>query len=163
MILHDLVAKTSDWIYSSLIHHENPVVKVPKMLKQLEDHLTAPSLATIQYQSWRVSKQRNRAAQYTFGYKKEIPKSQLSCAVSAICTLVFWITKVPVLEEVHNRFSLMNDFGISFAMLSSVKKINDLIDWEYLPVDSTIQGSTIWKTKLFCDLGMGYYWVQIDL
>ena len=33
MILHDLVAKISDWIYSSLIHHENPVVKVPKMLK----------------------------------------------------------------------------------------------------------------------------------
>ena len=51
MVLYDLVAKTSDWIYSSLIHYENPVVKVPKMLKQLEDHLTAPSSTIIQYQS----------------------------------------------------------------------------------------------------------------
>ena len=98
MVLHDLVAKTSDWTYSFLIHHKNPVVKVLKMLKQLEDHLTAPSLATIQYQSRGVSKHRNRAAQYTFGHKREIPKSQLSCAVSAICTLVFWIAGVPVLK-----------------------------------------------------------------
>ena len=57
----------------------------------------------------------------------------------------------------------MNDIGTSFAMLSSVKKIHDLIDWEFLPVDSTIQGSKIWKTKLFRDLGVGYYWVQLDL
>ena len=75
MVLHDLVAKTSDWTYFSLIHYENPVVKVPKILKQLEDHLTAPSSATIQYQSQGVSKHHNRAAQYTFGHKREIPKS----------------------------------------------------------------------------------------
>ena len=89
MTLHNLVAKTNDWTYSSLIHHENPEVKVPKILKQLEDHLTAPSSATIQFQSRGVSKHRNRAAQYTFGHKSEIPKSQLSCAVSVIYTLVF--------------------------------------------------------------------------
>ena len=128
MILHDLVAKTSDWVYSFLIHHENPDVKLSKILKQLEDHLTAPSSATIQFQSRGVRKHRNRAAQYTFRHKREIPKLQLSCAVSAICTLVFWIAGIPVLEEIHNRFPLMNNIGISFAILSSVKKIHDLID-----------------------------------
>ena len=106
MILYDLVATTSDWIYSSLIYHATPVVKVPKMLKELEDHLTAPSPATIQPQSRGITKHHNRAASYTFGYKSMIPKSQLSCAVSAIYTLVFWIAGVPVLEEINNCFLL---------------------------------------------------------
>ena len=57
----------------------------------------------------------------------------------------------------------MNNIGLSFAMLSSIKKIYDLIDWEYLPIDSTIQRSKIWKIKLFHELSVGYYWVQVDL
>ena len=127
MTLHDLVATTSDWIYSSLIFHAALVVKVPKMLKELEDHLIALSSATIQPQSQGVTKHRNKTASYTFGPKSMIPKSQLSYTVSAICTLVFWIAGVLVLDEINDCFSLTNDISISFAMLSSVKKIHNLI------------------------------------
>ena len=43
----------------------------------------------------------------------------------------------------------MNDFNLSFGMLSSVKEIYEYIDWECLPVDLTMQGSKTWKTKSF--------------
>ena len=54
-----------------------------------------------------------------------------------------------MLEDMNDCFLLVNDIGISFGMLSSVKGIYDKIDWIVLPVDNTKQGSTAWKMKLF--------------
>ena len=68
-----------------------------------------------------------------------------------------------MLDDINDRFSLVNDIGVSFGMLSSVKSIYKKIDWTILPVDSTKQGSKAWKTKLFRDSPEGYYWVQVDL
>ena len=57
----------------------------------------------------------------------------------------------------------MSNIGLSFAMLSSVKIVCELIDWQFLPAEAVIQGSVLWKSKLFCDLAVGFYWVQLDL
>ena len=48
-------------------------------------------------------------------------------------------------------------------MLCSVQLVYDNISWSVLPVDSSLQGSSRWKTKLFRDVPLGYYWVQLDL
>ena len=37
------------------------------------------------------------------------------------------------------------------------------IAWSVLPADSSWQGSSKWKTKLFRDTPLGYYWVQLNL
>ena len=68
-----------------------------------------------------------------------------------------------MLEDINDCFLLVNDVGISFGMLCSVKGIYNKINWIVLPVDNTKQGSTAWKTKLFWDSSEGFYWVQIDL
>ena len=81
----------------------------------------------------------------------------------AIYNLVHWITGISVINTINDKFSLINDISQSFRMLSSAKEIYELISWEYLSIDSTIQESKIWKIKLFCDLDKEYYWVQVDL
>jgi len=68
-----------------------------------------------------------------------------------------------VLDDINDQFLLVNNVGVSFGMLSSVKSIYEEIDWTILPVDSIKQGIKAWKTKLFQDSLEGYYWVQVDL
>ena len=57
----------------------------------------------------------------------------------------------------------MNNIGVSIIMLSLVEITHELVDWEFLPVESTIRGSKLQKTKLFCELVVGIYQVQLDL
>ena len=57
----------------------------------------------------------------------------------------------------------MNNIGVSFAMLSLVETVHKLVDWEFLPVESTKRGSILWKAKLCHELEVGFYWVQLDL
>ena len=64
---------------------------------------------------------------------------------------------MPVIDAIKDRFSLIYDISLSFGILSSTKKIYELINWEHLPVNSTIQESKIWKTNLFCNLNEEYY------
>ena len=78
-------------------------------------------------------------------------------------TLVYWIVGADILEQINDRFLLMNNIALSFAMLSSVEIVRELIDLEFLSVDTMISRSTVWKSKLFCELVVGFYWAQIDL
>ena len=57
----------------------------------------------------------------------------------------------------------MNNIGVSFSMLCSVDIAHELVDWEYLSVESTKRGGMLWKSKLFRELAVGFYWVQLDL
>ena len=104
--------------------------------------MTAPPSDAIEYVDNRLSRPLYRPGRYNFGPKSASP-SQLSCATFAIYILVYWITGMSVINAINDRFSLMNNIGQSFGMLSSVKEIYEYIDWKYLPVDSTIQGSKI--------------------
>ena len=56
-------------------------------------------------------------------------------------TLVCWIVGLDVLEQINDRFPLIKNIGLSFAMLSLVEIVCKLIDWEFLPADVTISGS----------------------
>ena len=67
----------------------------------------------------------------------------MSCAVAAIVALVMWIAGVDVLDQVHDRFPPLNNIGVSFAMISSVEIVHELIDWEFSPVESTKRGSIL--------------------
>ena len=163
MTVHPLTATASDWTYSSLIEIDLPVQKIPRMLSELADFTTAPSAAALQPLGHGHKRQRARTAAYTFGQKSIFADKPILCAVAAIAALVRWITGVDVLDQVHERFPPMNNIGLSFAMISSVEIIYELVDWEFLPVVSTITGSKLWKTKLFCELPVGFYWVQLDL
>ena len=124
--------------------------------------MTAPPSDAIEYIDDGLAHPLYRPGRYNFGPKSASP-SQLSCATFTMYILVHWITGMSVINAINNRFSLMNDISGSFGMLCSVKEIYEHIDWECLPVDSTIQGSKTWKTKLFRELGEGFYWVQVDL
>ena len=57
----------------------------------------------------------------------------------------------------------MNNIGVSFSMLCSVDIAHELVDWEYLSVESAKRGGMLWKSKLFRELAAGFYWVQLDL
>ena len=52
----------------------------------------------------------------------------MSCTVAAIVALVMWIVGVNELDQVNNRFPLMNNIGVSFVMLSSVEIVYKLVD-----------------------------------
>ena len=170
MTVHHLTAKVNDWHHTSLI--EMPVTtprvstttsKVPKMLAELRDHNSAPSSDTIQPKGQGSKRHRDRAGAYTFGFKNIGADKLMPCAVAAIATLVLWITGVDVLDQVNDRFPPMNNIGVSFTMLCSVEIVHELIDWKFLPVESTKRGGILWKSKLFRELAVGFYWVQLDL
>ena len=57
----------------------------------------------------------------------------------------------------------MNNIGVSFAMISSVEITCKLVDQEFLFVESMIRGSKLQKSKLFCELAVRFYWVQLNL
>ena len=78
-------------------------------------------------------------------------------ATFAIYNLVYRIIDILVIDVISTRFLLMSYISLSFRVLSSVKEIYEHIDWEHLPVNSTIQGSKVWKKKLFYDLEESYY------
>ena len=42
-----------------------------------------------------------------------------------------------MLDDINDRFQLVNDIGIFFDILSSVKGIYEKIDWTNLLVDNT--------------------------
>ena len=52
----------------------------------------------------------------------------MSCAVTAIVALVTWIAGVDALDQVNDRFLPINNIGVSFAMLSSVEIVHELVD-----------------------------------
>ena len=72
--------------------------------------------------------------------------------MAVIAALVLWIAGVDILDQVNDRFPPMNNIGVSFAMLSSVEIVYELVDWEFLPVESAKRGGTLWKSKLFREL-----------
>ena len=138
MKAHDLVAKTSDWIFSSLIDHEKPKPKTPRIVLEIQDHTTAPSTATLQPTGRGCKRHRARSGNHTYGSKSIFACRPMSCAVAAMVALVHWIEGVDVLEQINERFPPMNNIGLSFAMLSSVEIVHELIDWEFLPVEAMI-------------------------
>ena len=81
----------------------------------------------------------------------------------AIEVLMLWITGRSILKDANQRFPLTNNTGISFGMLCTVKAFYEQIAWQVLPVDTSRLGSKKWKTKLFRDTPVGYYWVQLNL
>ena len=170
MTLHDLTATMSDWYYSSLINIPVPMPREPtniprehRMLAELRDHNTAPFSATLQPLGRGCKRHRARPGAYTFGTNHIFTDRPMSCAVAAIVALVMWIAGVDVLDPVNERFPPLNNIGVLFAMISSVEIVCELIDWEFLPVESTKRGSILWKSKLFRELDAGFYWVQLDL
>ena len=170
MTIHDLPATMSNWCYSSLINFSAPTPRGPtitpkmnRMLAELRDHNQAPSSAALQPRAVGTKRHRARPGAYTFGANHLVPDTPISCAVAAIVALVKWIAGVDVLELVNERFPPLNNIGVSFAMISSIEIVHELIDWRHLPVESTIRGSILWKSKLFRELDVGFYWVQVDL
>jgi len=137
--------------------------KVHRMLAELRDHNPAPSSATLQPRGKGHKRHRARPGACAFGTDRFVTDKPMSCAVAAIVALVMWIAGVDVLEPVNERFPPLNNIGVSFAMISSVDIVHELIDWKFLPVESTKRGSTLWKSKLFRELDVGFYWVQLDL
>ena len=51
----------------------------------------------------------------------------------------------------------MNNISMSFALISFVEIVHELVDWEFLSVESTIRGSKLWTAKLFLELVVGFY------
>ena len=88
MTMHNLVAKASDWHYSSWIDHPTPELKVPKMVRDLQDHLTVSYSAVLHSLGRRVAKHHSRPTDCKFGSTHGSPTPKLSCAVAAIFTLV---------------------------------------------------------------------------
>lgn len=150
MTVHNLTAKMSDWYYSSLIdmpvtapREPAPTPKEPRMVAELRNHNSAPSSATLQPLGRVCKRHRARAGAYAFGTKHIFADRPMSCAVDEIVTLVLWIAGVYVLNQVNDRFLPMNNIGVSFAMHSLVEIVHELVDWEFLPVESAKRGSLL--------------------
>ena len=154
----DDVADTNDWCFSPWIQEEISPPKMKRMEKEIKDHLTANPSSALRPAGEEKMRLRSSAA-YTFGRPSNNSSESLSCAMHAINILMMWITGKSVLEEINQRFPLTNNAGISFGMLCSVQSVYGNIAWSVLPVDSSLQGSSKWKTKLFRDTPLGYYWV----
>ena len=133
------------------------------MLLELRDHDTAPFTAALQPQGRSCKKHRARPGAHAFGSKDTFASRPTSCAVAAMTALVHWIKGIDVVEQINERFPPVNNIGLSFAILSSVEIVHELIDWKFLREESTIRGRILWKSKLFCDLAVGFYWVQLNL
>ena len=84
-----------------------------------------------------------------FFWKSDLPPESTSCVMCVIYVLVMWITGKSILDNANKQFPLLNNAGVSFGILSSVQLINDNVEWSILPIKSSHQGSSKWKTKLF--------------
>ena len=159
---HDEVADTNDWCFSPWLQEELTPLKKNRMENEIKNRLTAtPSSVIRPVGAWK-GRLRSSAA-FTFGTPSKSSTEPLSCAMHAINILMVWITGKSILKETNQRFPLTNNIGISFGMLCSVPSVYNNISWSVLPVDSSLQGSSRWKTKLFRDVPLGHYWVQLDL
>ena len=170
MTLHNLTATMSNWCYFSLINIPATMPREPtntprecRMLAELRDHNAAPFSATLQPLGRGCKRHRARPGAYAFGANHIFTDRPMSCAAAAIVALVMWITGVDVLDPVNERFPPLSNIGVSFAMISLVEIVRELIDWEFLPAESAKRGSVSWKSKLFRELDAGFYWAQLDL
>ena len=55
--------------------------------------------------------------------------------------LVHLITGVEALDQINDRLLLMNNISLSFAILSSIEMMHELIDQIFLSIYATIQRS----------------------
>ena len=62
------------------------------------------------------------------GPKSTSPTPQLSILVVAIDDLVFRVSGESSLDDVYERFPLMNEIGLTFEILCSDKKVHWCID-----------------------------------
>ena len=155
------IAEKSDWRFSPwlLTNVTKPAKK--RMVTELEDYLTATPESALRPAGYERMQLRSSGV-HAFGKSADASDS-LSCALHAIDVLMIWITGKSILRDANQQFPLTNNIGISFGMLCSVKSFYQQIAWSALPVDTSLQGSKTWKTKLFRDAPLGYYWVQLDL
>ena len=134
--------------YSFWIDTGVPVICCKKILRKIEDHMTDLSSKLIKYTDDRLASPLYRPRHCNFG-PKSISPSQLSCHTFAIYNLVYQIIDMLVIDTVSDRFSLMNDIGLSFGMLHSVEEIYQRVSQEHLPINSTIQGSKSGRKNYF--------------
>ena len=156
MTVYNQVAKKSNQIYSSQIDTKVTVVYQKKLLRELEDYMIALPSDAIEYADNRLANSLCRSRRYNFSSKRMFLILQFLHTVFTICNLVHQITSMLVIDDINDRFFVIDDIGLSFRMLSSIKKIYELIDQECLTTNSTTEGSNIWK-QLFCNLKEGYY------
>ena len=67
-------------------------------------------------------------AVYTYGPKSYLPTQSLSYTIYIMYILCQWITGELVLDNINDYFLLVNNIGISFGILSSVKSIYEKIN-----------------------------------
>ena len=132
------------------------------MLREIENYIIALRNDIIKYADNRLVYPLCRPGYCNFGIKSTSP-SQLSCATFTIYNLVHQIMGMSVIDTISDRFSLISDISLSFGTLSLVKEIYEYINQKYLNANLIIQGSKIWKKKLFHDLGESYYKAKVDL
>ena len=99
-----------------------------KMLREIKDYITALSSNAIEYTDNRLACPLYRSRLYNFGPKSVSPTSQFSYAIFTMHNLVYWITSKSVTDAINARFSLINDIGLSFRILSSIRKIYKYIN-----------------------------------
>ena len=169
---YEMQAKTCDWVCTTLIELTTPVSnalktasapKQSRMARELQDHNSAQFTTTVRVIGTRVKQTIEKPTWHAFGDQTARTGKPLACAVAAIVTLVQWITGADISDHAYGRFPPMNVKGLLFFMLSSAEIAYESIDWKFLPVETTIQGSKPWKSKIFCELEIGFCWVQLDL
>ena len=165
MVTHDQVAEESNWELSMFLDRSSPslVRSKKRMLAELANHLQATPKSAIKLRIDGMGKSKERTGDFTCVRTGGASDAKLSCAVFAMETLFKLITGKSVLAAINDQFPLLNNAGVSFGMLTSVKALHEKIDWSFLPVDSTKQGSKVWMIKLFRECPVGFYWVQVDL
>ena len=108
------------------MHVHVPKVSKSKMALELENYITAlPNdvikTAGIGKHSLRVT------ASYKFGCDNSLSRKSISCAMYTINVLFEWTIGRLTLKEVNQHFLLMNNVGMLFRMLSSIKPMHENI------------------------------------
>ena len=106
------------------------------MLSELEDHMTAPPKDAIKPLGRGIQCRLYNTAAYTYGLKSCFSTNSMSYTIFIMYILYQWITRKSMLNDINDQFLLVNDIGIFFGILSSVKSIYEKINWTILPVDS---------------------------
>ena len=109
----------------------------PNMLQALANTTTALPASTIQVIVKGMRTNIQKCTAYTHVHKSYLPYPFLLCTVFIMDKLYEWIIGASALHAINNRFPLMNNEGLSFRILSSVKLIYENLDWTILLVDTT--------------------------
>ena len=73
------------------------------------------------------------------------------------------LTESDMLEQIKERCVLINNVGISLAMLCTCSAVHSNVDFNVLPVITNSEGNAMQTLALFSTVAIETFWVQLNM